>query len=155
MPKFKERDLYLGAALSLFLRYNTDAKPSMIERIDDKAQLIKMLTDTSDEFFVFMKYTTDCRYTADGLISWQFALSPKDKNIIQNCIDSNHPVFIFFICGLNQDTKTGEIAIVTTDEYNDIKHKSSVTIKLKGKRPHYFDIHIGKAQDDVFLCGKK
>ena len=149
MPKLKERDFYLGAALSSFLRYNFDTKPSMIERVDDKTQWIKMLTNSSQEFNIFMKYTTKSVYENENQISWQFALNPKDKTVIQQCIDSGLNTYIFFVCGLKKPL-SGEIAIMSIQEYNTIKHKSNLTIKLKGARPHVFTIHIGKANADTF-----
>lgn len=151
MPKLQQRDFYFGAALSQFFRYNNDAKPSLIESIDNNTQIIKMLTDTSKEFYVFMKYTASAKLTKnEQLTSWAFQLSEKDKKTIQECLDNQENIYIFLICGLNSDCKGGEVAIIKPDEYREISHKNSITINQKGTRPKVFNLHKGKAQSETF-----
>ena len=150
MPKIQQRDFYFGAALSMFLKHNIDSRPSMIEETKDSStQILKMCTDTSRDFYIYMKYTTDCRLTkTEDLISWSFNFSSSDKSLIDSKIAENIPVYMFLICGI-QSENSGEIAVLTPKEYQLIKHRNSITINLKGKRPQTFAVHIGKSRSDV------
>ena len=151
MPKYQQRDFYFGAALSLLFRYNNDSRPSLIESIDNTTQVMRMQTDTSKEFYVYMKYTTSCKYTKkENLNSWSFQISEKDKTAIKEIKDSGFPLYLFFICGMDEEMKTGEIAIITGSEYDKISHKNSLTINTLGLKPRNFDIHYGKAHMDTF-----
>lgn len=150
MPKIQQRDFYFGAALSMFFKHNQDTKPSIIEAIEDCAQIIKMTTNTSNDFYIFMKYTTKQRLLENKeKKSWLFQISQKDKEKIEKYNTNDTPIYLFFICGYNEDYKTGEIVVLTYNEYCKISHKSSVTVNKKNNSKH-FNIHIGKAEKDSF-----
>lgn len=98
-----------------------------------------------------MKYTTKQRRLENEYKrSWTFQLSTKDKDIIEQYNSELTPLYLFFICGYDEECKVGEIAILTHKEYENIKHKSSVTINIKKPRDKHFNIHIGKAEKDTF-----
>jgi len=147
MPKFQQCHFYFGAAFSLFLKHNLDARPSLIGDVDKKTQFIRLCTDHSNDFCIYMKYTSDYKPTKkEALTSWTIPLTSKDKSIIEN---QSAPVFLFFICGYEKEG-TGEIVVVTPEDYEKIKNQNSVTINMIGKRPQEFLIHTGKAQSDTF-----
>ena len=151
MPKIQQRDFYFGAALSMFFKHNQDTKPSIIEAIENSSQIMKMTTNTSDDFYVFMKYTADKKLLKnDEKKSWSFPLTEKDKSIIAKYHSVGIPIYLFFICGYNEEYKTGEIAVLTYEEYEHIKHKSSLTITITKPGDKHFNVHIGKAQDQTF-----
>lgn len=147
MPRFQQRDFYFGAALSMFLRYNSDSRPTLFENIDKTTRLIKMTTSTSDDFYVFMKYTIRQKNCVHKYTSWNFQFSEKDKEVIQTFNSPNTPLYIFFICGI--DGNTGEVAILKYDEYLLIEHKTSVTINKENKCDKHFNIHYAKSKKDT------
>ncbi len=151
IPKIQQRDFYFGSALSMFFKHNQDTRPSIIEPIEDCSQIIKMSTNTTKDFYIFMKYTTKQKSLENkNKRSWTFGLSSKDKKIINKYYSEDTPLYLFFICGYNEECKNGEIAILTYNEYNEIKHKSSVTINIKKPRDKHFNVHKGKAEKDTF-----
>lgn len=151
MPKIQQRDFYFGAALSMFFKHNKDTRPSIIEAIENSSQIMKMTTNTSDDFYVFMKYTADKKLLRnDKKKSWTFPLTEKDKTIIAKYHSDKVPLYLFFICGYNEEYKTGEIAVLTYDEYEKINHKQSVTITIAKSGDKHFNVHIGKAQEQTF-----
>lgn len=150
MPKIQQRDFYFGAALSMFFKHNQDTKPSIIETIEDSSQIIRMTTNSGDDFYIFMKYTAKQKHLENNKKkSWTFQLSKKDKDIITKYHSDNVPLYLFLICGYNEEYKTGEIVIITYEEFSKIKHKSSVTVNKYLNKQH-FDIHEGKADANTF-----
>lgn len=141
MPKIQQRDFYFGAALSMFFKHNKDSKPSLLESICETSQLFKMTTDTSDDFYIYMKYTENEQSPIKlENHTWRFNLTKKDKEIIEKCAESGLRTFIILICGKGS-FKTGEIAVLTLKEYNQIKHKTGFLIRLEGIKPKEFDIY--------------
>ena len=97
-----------------------------------------------------MKYTADKKLLKNAdKKSWTFPLTEKDKLIISQYHKVGLPVYVFFICGYNEEYKTGEIAVLTYEEYEKIRHKSSVTITKTKPRDKHFNVHIGKAQEQT------
>lgn len=140
MAKIQLRDYYFGAALSMFFKHNKDSRPSMIESSKNNSQLYKMTTDTSEDFFIYMKYTEQEAPSQNPEYHvWQFPLSEKDKSIIDNCIVSGLKTYLILICG--QDSLNGgTIAILTQDEYSRITHKTCIRIRTQGQKPKKFYI---------------
>lgn len=134
MAKIQKRDYYYGAALSLLLSKNKDALPSLIECSDSCCQYL-MITDTSKDFYLYMKYTSN---EVDKR-TWQFTMTDTDKERINSCIQSGLKTYIVFICG-SDDLSNGEIAILTQNEYAKLAHKSAIRIKLQGISPKKFTI---------------
>lgn len=149
MSKIQQRDYYYGAALSLFLSKNIDSKPSLIES-NDKACIYKMTTDTSEDFFVYMKYTgKEILITNDERI-WQFSLTETDKNKINECIATATKTYIILICGCEQ-LNEGEVAVLTQKEYCVISHKTGIRVKLVGKSPKRFIIVDRDSDKSLFI----
>lgn len=132
MSKIQKRDYFFGAALSLFLSKNNDACPSLVECSESSCQY-RMITDTSEDFYLYMKYTSHGELKGDERI-WQFSLTDTDKDRIDCCIKSGFKTYIIMICG-NDDLSDGEIAVLTQNEYATIAHKTGIRIKLQGKSP--------------------
>ncbi|MCI8409268.1 MAG: hypothetical protein HFJ09_08385 [Lachnospiraceae bacterium] len=146
--KIQQRDFYLGACLFSFLNHNLDTTPSLIEKTDETTQIVKMTTNTSNDFYIFMKYTKDCKSTNIIHKSWAFPLTEKDKNIIEKYHNLQCPVYLFFIC-CETELKNGEIAIYRYEDYLKIKNKSSITINIKKSSDHYFNLHVSKSRDKI------
>lgn len=149
--KLQKRDFYFGACLFSFLKNNTDTTPSIIEKLEQTTQIVKMTTNTSDDFYIFMKYTKDSKSTNIKAKSWTFHLSDKDKELIENYHNLQCPVYLFFICGYlnNNNTPTGEVAIYRYKDYSKIKEKTSITINLKNSKDRFFNLHISKSNNDT------
>lgn len=135
MAKIQKRDYFFGAALSLLLSKNKDARPSLIECSESSCQY-RLSTDTSEDFILYMKYASSGTIRAGERI-WQFSLSDTDKERIKACVDSGLRTFIILICGTD-DLADGEIAVLTTKDYSQLAHKSGIRIKLVGKSPKKF-----------------
>lgn len=130
MPKIQQRDFYFGAGLSMFFKHNKDSRPTLLESVDKKSKLFSMTTDTSEEFYVYMKYTEKEQPSkGENSHKWHFPLTSTEKNILDECINSKLKVYIILICG-SAPLKTGEIAILSQKEYEKIKNKTSITVKL-------------------------
>lgn len=132
MARIQKRDYYFGAALSLLLSKNGDARPSLVECSESSCQYL-LSTDTSEDFYLYMKYST-FESQKPNEHTWQFSLSDTDKARIASCIQSGKCTFIIFICG-NENLSDGEVAVLTQKEYAQLAHKSSIRIKLVGKSP--------------------
>ncbi len=132
MSKMQKRDYYFGAALSLFLSKNTDSCPSLVECSETSCQY-RMITDTSEDFFLYMKYCSHSKAGQDER-AWQFSLSDTDKDRINDCIRSGLKTYIILICG-EESLCDGEIAVLTQKEYLTMAHKKAIRVKLQGKSP--------------------
>lgn len=151
MVSFQQRDFYFGAALSLFFKHNLDSRPSLISDTDKTSQLIKLCTDRSDEFYIYMKFRSDYnpKDELSNLTSWTFPMYEKDKLTINKIIKDGVPIFIFLICGY-QNEETGEIAVLCQQDYDKVKSQNSITLNLRGDRPKKFHIHTGRAKSETF-----
>ncbi len=149
LSKLQQRDYYYGAALSLFFSRNADSKPSLIES-SDKACIYRMSTDTSHDFFIYMKYTSKEISSAKDERVWQFSLTETDKKKITDCINSNLRTYILLICGSNK-LNAGEIAVLTDDEFKTISYKTGIRIKLQGKSPKKFTVIDRYSGDDLLI----
>lgn len=69
MSRIQKQDYYFGAALSMFLSKNKDARPSIVEATETSRQY-NMMTDTSETFSLYMKYTSSENRASDGRV-WQ------------------------------------------------------------------------------------
>lgn len=132
MSKVLKRDFYFGAALSLFLSKNNDSRPSLVECSETSCQY-RMITDTSEDFYLYMKYTSHGTVRGDER-AWQFTLSNTDKDRINSCIKSGLKTYIILICG-EESFCDGEIAVLTQKEYLTMAHKTAIRVKLQGKSP--------------------
>lgn len=137
MPHYGQRDFYIGVALYALLKSNKDARPSLIEPGENAARFI-ITTNTSIDFEIYIKYTKSKRNN----IYWSFMLSDKDKSIINHMRANSDQAFIFFVLG--EGFSGCEIAVLTMDEYKQIAHKDSLTIRLSGSRTKKYDIMDGK-----------
>lgn len=152
MPKIQQRDFFFGAALSMFFKHNQDAKPSLIDTKDNKSQLFRMATDTSEDFYIYMKYTcNELERKRENSHAWQFTFTKNDIEIIERCAQEKALVYIFLICG-NIEAFSGEIAIIKKEEYDTIiNERSTFIVKTKGERPKNFIIKI----DNTLLTIKR
>lgn len=137
MPHYGQRDFYIGVALYAILKSNRDARPSLIEPWENAARFV-ITTNTSIDFEIYIKYTKSKRNNA----YWGFTLSDKDKSIIDHMRANSDQAFIFFVLG--EGFSGCEIAVLTMDEYKQIAHKDSLTIRLSGSRTKKYDIMDGK-----------
>lgn len=135
MSKILKRDYYFGAALSIFLSKNEDSRPSLVECTDNSCQY-RMITDTSDDFYLYMKYTSKVELKSDVQV-WQFSLTQNDKDRIESCVSTGLKTYIVLVCGSN-DYSDGEIAVLTYSEFSQVSHKTKIRIKLQGKRPQKY-----------------
>lgn len=142
MSKVQKRDYFFGAALSLFLSKNDDSCPSLVECSETSCQYC-MITDTSEDFYLYMKYTSN---EVDKR-TWQFSMTDTDKERINGCIQSGLKTYIIFICG-SDDLSNGEIVVLTQNEYAKLTHKSSIRIKLQGKSPKKYTI-VDRASSEI------
>lgn len=149
---FQQRDFYLGACLFSFLKHNNDTTPSLIEKTDKYTQVIKMTTNTSNDFYIFMKYSQNPKETSITYKSWSFSLSSKDKSVIEKYHNLQNSVYLFFICA-DSDTidsdNLGEIAIYRYEDYLLFKDKSSITINIKKSSYRFFNLHISKSNEKI------
>lgn len=151
MSKVQQRDFYYGAALSLFFSRNADSKPSLIES-SDKSCTYKMSTDTSQDFYVYMKYTSkEISINIEERV-WQFSLTEADKKRISECINSNCKTYIILICGYEK-FNGGEIVVLTQQEYYNLSHKTGIRVKLIGKSPKKFLI-VDRDTDKKLLINR-
>lgn len=124
-----QQDYYFGAALSVFFTRNQDARPSLIESMQD-ARCYEMISDTCDyTFCLYMKHSEKCKNNIrDNSISWTFVFSEKEKQRIQDNIDAGKKMFIVLLCS-EGDFNNTVIAVLTQKEYLHLEHKASITIK--------------------------
>lgn len=132
MAKIQKRDYYFGAALSLLLSKNNDARPSLVECSETACQY-RITTDTSQDFYLYMKYTSS-GISKQEERTWQFSLTDTDKERINSCIQIGLKTFVVLICG-GENLADGEIAVLTQNEYLTLAHKTGIRIKLQGKSP--------------------
>lgn len=171
MADFQLRDFYFGACMFSFFKHNQDTTPSIIENMDD-IEVIKMTTNTSDDFYIIMKYTKSGTTNVDGSISWTFPLSDKNRQMIEKYHSICDNVYIFFICGetsyskapnniyeaynLDKDKsnlyieeiKSGQVAIYRYCDYIKVKDKKTLTIKHLMSKKRYeqsFSLILSKA----------
>lgn len=134
MARINKQDYYFGAALSRLLSRNNDSRPSLIERPDDgKSRTYNMITNTSDDFYIYMKYCSQETNRCSGARTWQFTFNDADREHIADCVSSGEKTYIVLICG-TKDLNDGEVVILTQNEYAAISHKKSVTIRLDKNR---------------------
>lgn len=150
MSKILKRDYYFGAALSIFLSKNEDSRPSLVECSENSCQY-RMITDTSEDFYLYMKYASKGTIKAGEQI-WQFNLSSTDKDRIENCASSGLKTYVVLICGSNEYSD-GEIAVLTHKEYLQLSHKTGIRIKLQGKSPKKYII-VDKQSDKSFAVDR-
>lgn len=150
--ELQQRDFYLGACLFSFFKHNSDTTPSIIEKTDKYTQIVKMTTNTSNDFYVFMKYSQNPKDTNIVYKSWTFSLTENDKKSLEKYHSLQCPVYLFFICA-DSDTiesdNLGEIAIYKYEDYLFIKDKSSITINIKKSSDRFFNLHISKSNEKV------
>lgn len=152
MADFQLRDFYFGACMFSFFKHNSDTTPSIIENMDD-IEVIKMTTNTSEDFYIIMKYTKSGTINVDGSKSWSFSLSDKNRQVIEKYHYICDNIYLFFICGdvsypkapkkmykeynINVDKsklyieeiKSGQVAIYRYCDYIKVKDKKTLTIK--------------------------
>ena len=111
-----------------------------------------MTTNTSNDFYVFMKYSQNPKDTNIVYKSWTFSLTENDKKSLEKYHSLQCPVYLFFICA-DSDTiesdNLGEIAIYRYEDYLFIKDKSSITINIKKSSDRFFNLHISKSNEKV------
>lgn len=147
MSRVQKRDYYYGSALSIFLSKNQDSRPSLVECSDLCCQY-KMISDTSQEFHLYMKYTGQETSRVGDERVWRFPLTDADKQRISKCIDSGLNTYLILICGC-KDLCSGEIAVLTQSEYEKVAHKTNIGIKLQGKSPKKYLV-IDRKSDRSF-----
>lgn len=131
MARIQKRDYFFGAALSMLLTKNRDAKPSLLECTEASCQYV-LSTDTSEDCYIYMKYSTSKESNEQmPKDTWQFSISDKDKARINACIQSGKHTLLIFICG-NETLSDGdgEVAVLTQNEYVQLAHKSAIRIKV-------------------------
>lgn len=148
MSKLKEFDFFYGAVLSTLL--NKGICPMLVEGNDDR-RIYDLTTDKGD-FRLFLKYRSLPNQTKkDGYLSWQFSLSPDDKNELMRFSASSKLLSLGLICG-NNDMNKSEYAVLHMDEIQQliVQEKNSFTIsRLKGEKA--YRLHIGGGRDQAIL----
>lgn len=81
--RIQTQDFYFGACMFSFFKHNSDTTPSIIESTDE-IQVIKMTTNTSEDFYIIMKYTKNCQNRKTIYKSWTFPITDKDREMIKN-----------------------------------------------------------------------
>lgn len=157
------RDFYFGACMFSFFKHNQDTTPSLIENMED-IQVIKMTTNTSDDFYIIMKYTKNSKSRKTIYKSWTFPITNKDRDMIEKYYSICENIYLFFVCGevsytkapknINNDrlyieeVKSGRIAIYRYCDYLKVKDKDCITINIYNPREHSFSLFID-SKDNV------
>lgn len=147
MSKIQKRDYYFGAPLSKLLSKNPDSRPSLVE-CSDYACEYKMITDTSEDFCIYMKYAGGSDTLKDGGKAWQVKLTETDKERIEACINSGNKTFLIIVGG-EMSKNDGEIIVITQDEYHAISHKSHIRVKAAKNSKKY--TIVDKAGNDMYV----
>lgn len=87
-----------------------------------------MISDTSDNFNLYMKHSENCTIQTDGSLQWSFGITEKEKTRIQELIDSGNKTYILLLCSQEKFEKTS-IAVLTQKEYLSLVHKTGITVK--------------------------
>lgn len=127
MYQLNKKDFYIGAALYTLLQHNKDSKPSMIEKIQDSA-FFTVTTNTCSDVGVYIKYSGHPTSESKRVVSWQIQLTQHDKSILDQAANVNKPCYLILVLGNRELSKT-EIALLTLNEYNRLRLKSSFTIR--------------------------
>ena len=162
--RIQTQDFYFGACMFSFFKHNSDTTPSIIESTDE-IQVIKMTTNTSEDFYIIMKYTKNCQNRKTIYKSWTFPITDKDREMIKKYHDICENIYFFFVCGESsisgkpkklengdfyvEEIKTGEIAIYHYCDYLKVKNKTNITINIYKSREHYFSLHTEKSRDNI------
>ena len=145
---------YYGAILEAIFQYNDDASTTLISNDEEKRQVYRVLTNTSNkECIVFFKYSRHPKTTTKGTYySWLFSFSINDKELINKYAEYYKlPIFIYLLCG-QPDLKDSEIVLLKYDEYLEVKENVSITIGLeKGKNNFY----LHRSKSDVLRIPRK
>ncbi|MBR2491413.1 MAG: hypothetical protein IKB65_08030 [Ruminiclostridium sp.] len=124
-----QQDYYFGAALAVFFAKNEDAKPALVEGTAFKdTRCYEMISDTSENFNLYMKHSEKCVKETDGTLKWKFTITEKEKARIQELMDSGKKTFLLLLCSQGGFKKT-TTAILTQNEYLSLAHKTGITIR--------------------------
>ena len=131
MSEIRKQDYYIGAVINILLSKNHDSKPSLMECEEAPfAKTYKMITDTSNEFNLYIKYTSACVKGTENV--WSISFTETDKDRIDACFQSGQKTFVILCCG-NEPRKNGEIVVLTHDEYSSMAHKTGIRVIVPGK----------------------
>ena len=92
--RIQTQDFYFGACMFSFFKHNSDTTPSIIESTDE-IQVIKMTTNTSEDFYIIMKYTKNCQNRKTIYKSWTFPITDKDREMIKKYHDICENIYFF------------------------------------------------------------
>ena len=135
--RLQKQSYYFGAGFYKLLSKNQDSRPSLLE-CSEYAQECQVITDTSEEFHIYMKYAGSIRWQTNEKY-WQFKITDTDKSRIDELRRTGLKTFLMLICG-DAQMKEGDIAILTADEFEQASMKTGIRVKLIGKSPKVFTI---------------
>ena len=136
--KLQKQDYYFGAGLFKLLYANRDSRPSLLE-CSETVREYQILTDTSEEFNVYMKYAGSIGYQENERY-WQFKITEADKERFTKLIKTGRKTYLMLICG-DDKMREGEVALLTADEFIQFTaEKAGIRVKLIGNRPKNFVI---------------
>lgn len=142
MKKLRQYHFWYGAILNAIFECNEDAIPTLLEATD-KRGVYKIITNTSKkEYVVFCKHAFQKDNKSQTYDSWIFKFSDEDKACLKKYYDENYPVFIYFLCAVD-NLKESEIAICTYEEFSVVQDKKTITIGRE-KNKSYFNLHTEK-----------
>lgn len=159
MSKLTRQDFFCGAGLGILFRKNEYISPSYIETINDVdgknvvGIFYKFKTQNGNEAIVYIKFSTVQQTVKNLSKCWKFSLSLSEKKKISKQIAKDMPFFIMLVCvdDINKDNISGEIALLTKDDYDKISNRSYIIIGLwtdndesKLDRPKVYVIKTGK-----------
>lgn len=142
MKKLRQYHFWYGAILNAVFECNKDAIPTLLEATD-KRGVYKIITNTSKkEYVVFCKHAFQKENKSQTYDSWIFKFSNEDKECLKKYYDKNYPVFIYFLCAV-ENLKESEIAVCTYEEFSVVQDKQTITIGRE-KNKSYFNLHTEK-----------
>ena len=133
MAEINKQDMFFGAAINHLLSKNVDSYTSLLESTGEarQARMYKMLTSTSEDFRIYMKYCSrGTKLLRSDTTTWQFSITDSDRTRINECISSGEKTYIVLVCG-SESYVGGEIVVLTQNEFLAVSHKQSLTIKVR------------------------
>lgn len=135
--RIQKQDYYFGVALSSLFNNNCDATLTLLEN-GSSSREFRMTTNTSSEFILYMKYASKASVQGREK-TWRFSITDSERQKIGHFIHNEERLFVILICG-DKDLKTGDIAVLTTAEFNQLSGKTGISVKVTGPNAKVFHI---------------
>ena len=144
--RLQKQDYYFGAGLFKLLSKNNDSRPSLLE-CSENVRTYQIITDTSEEFHVYMKYAGDIGHQKNEKY-WQFKITDADKERFNQLRKTGMKTYLMLICG-DARMREGEVALLTADEFIGVSKKTALRVKLVGNSPKVFTIADMNSKSEV------